>query len=105
MPPSGDTGRPVPAGCRARSAGRVGNVECGALLRIHATGGRGTAGHAVWHPTTNQLIEASGDAWRWLFWVRTGADGWLEPLPLESFGPLPAPTHLRPPVPDRPSPV
>ena len=69
-------------------------------MRIHATGGPAARGHAVWDPNSNQLIEADGDAWRWLYWVRTGADGWPEPLPLETFGSLPAPTRLRPLVTD-----
>jgi len=51
-------------------------------------------GHAVWEPETSHLIEASGDIWRELAWVRPGPDGWPERLPLETFGPLPEPKRL-----------
>ena len=65
------------------------------LLRIHAVSATGAGGHAVWDPRDNHLTEATGDAWRWLAWVRPGPDGWPERLPLETFGPLPEPRRLR----------
>ncbi|HPP47422.1 MAG TPA: hypothetical protein PLF25_07990, partial [Accumulibacter sp.] len=88
-----------PDGTRLLSGGvdgtlRIWDAESGEPLRIHAVAGAGSEGHAVWEPRDNRLIEASGDAWRWLAWVRRGEDGWPERLPLESFGPLPAPQRL-----------
>lgn len=83
---------------------RLWDAESGACLRIHALFGRTLAGqphrrlqggHAVWAPASNHLIEATGDAWRWLKWVRTGEDGWPDPLPLESVGPMPEPKRMR----------
>lgn len=41
----------------------------------------------------NRLVEAGGDAWRWLRWVLPTPGGPL-PLPAEVFGPLPAPKWL-----------
>ena len=83
---------------------RLWDAETGQTLRIHAVfgqtqtaqrQGRPQGGHAVWEPAGNRLIEATGDAWRWLKWVRKGSDGWPEPLPLETFGPMPAPKRMQ----------
>lgn len=92
-----------PDGTRLLSAGadgtlRLWDAHTGGLLRIHAAAPSrspfSASSHAVWEPETNRLIEASGEIWRDLAWVRTGADGWPERLPLETFGPLPAPQRL-----------
>jgi hypothetical protein len=75
------------------------NPETGVLLRRHCVfksgHNGGHEGHAVWDTRANRLIEASGDAWRWLAWVRSGPDGWPERLPVETFGPIPEPRRLK----------
>jgi len=59
------------------------------LVRIFMAGGWSSIDRL-----NNRLVEASGDAWRWLRWVLPTPDGPL-PLPAEVFGPLPAPERLR----------
>ena len=65
---SSDTGQPV--GWRLRTLPR-GNVT-------------------VWDATTQELLGASDEAWRWLGWQVPGSS---ERWPAESFGPLPALTR------------
>lgn len=79
---------------RIASTGRDGtlrlwNIATGTCLRIHAVSGGDQAGYAVWSPTDNQLIEADGDAWRWLAWQDDQCGRW----PLESYGALPIPMN------------
>lgn len=74
---------------------RLWDAFTGEMLRVYAVFGLDQNGHAVWDPRENRLIEACGDAWRWLAWVRPGPDGRPERLPLEIFGPMPAPKRLR----------
>ena len=51
--------------------------------------------HAVYIPGPRseggRILEASGDAWRWLAWRVPTDDGGTELIPAEAFGPLPAP--------------
>ena len=87
----------APDGTRLLSAGadgtlRLWDAATATVLRVHAVQSAPWPGHAaVWEPPTNRLIEWSGDAWRWLHGVATDADGWPDPLPLETFGDLPRP--------------
>ena len=46
------------------------------LVRL---GAFGPGGFAVWNPNDNKLIEARGDAWRWMYWRRRGVEGIDEP--------------------------
>ena len=90
-----------PDGARLLSAGtdgtlRLWDAATGAQIRIHAMQSAPWPGHAVWEPPTNRLVEWSGDAWRWLHWVATDADGWPDPLPLETFGDRPRPGAMPP---------
>lgn len=67
---------------------RLWDSATGDCLRIHASLGDG---HAVWEPGPSRLIEATGDAWRWLRWQGwVEGDGWM-PFPLESLGAVPSP--------------
>jgi hypothetical protein len=52
--------------------------------RVHAMTGAG--GSAVWRPGGAQLIEARGDAWRYLWWRLPGVRGIDALLPLEAAG-------------------
>lgn len=84
-----------PDGSRLLSAGtdrtlRLWDAETGECLRIHAVISGEQAGHAVWSPQENRVIEAGGEAWRWLAWQDEQGGRW----PLETFGPVPAPRHL-----------
>ena len=69
---------------------RLWDADTGEPLRIYAlwrtwrSEGREEDGHAVWDLRTNEVLHAGGDAWRWLRWVATDADGWPDPLPLET---------------------
>jgi WD40 repeat protein/nucleoside phosphorylase/uncharacterized protein YjbI with pentapeptide repeats len=63
---------------------RLWDAVSGKCLRIHAISSAPQAGHAVWSPADNRLIEASGEAWRWLAWQDKQGGRW----PLESFGPV-----------------
>jgi len=81
-----------PDGSRLLSAGddgtlRLWDAETGECLRIHAVIDGEQAGYAVWSPRENRVIEASGEAWRWLAWTDGQGGRW----PLETFGPVPAP--------------
>ena len=76
---------------------RLWDASNGEILRIHAlcssrTGG--PDGHAVWQPSNNRIVEVGGDAWRYLAWQGQAKDGWPTRLPLEIFGPVPAPARL-----------
>ncbi|WP_413206196.1 pentapeptide repeat-containing protein [Rhodospirillum sp. A1_3_36] len=80
-----------PDGRRLLSAGNDGTLklweaETGRLLRVH--GVSETGGHAVWEPEGMRVIEAAGDGRSLLSWVVEGAP---EVLPLEYYGPIPAP--------------
>ena len=82
-----------PDGARIVSGGydtslRLWDADMGACLRIHAIS---RAGHAVWDPRDSTLIEAHGDAWRWLKWRLPGIDGAERLLPLEAVGDVCAP--------------
>ena len=65
------------------NSARIWDVATGACLRIHAFG---PGGFAVWNPNDNKLIEARGDAWRWMYWRRRGVEGIEGLLPLEAAG-------------------
>lgn len=85
-----------PSGARLLSAGddgtlRLWHAETGECLRIHALG---PGGYAVWSPQENRVIEAGGEAWRWLGWLAPDGHGGYDRLPAETFGPLPPPQRL-----------
>ena len=72
-------------GLRIVSAGddstvRVWDSRSGELLRVHAISEHG---HAVWLPQKNELVEVSGDAWRYLAWQFIDKRGEMTRLPLE----------------------
>jgi WD40 repeat protein/nucleoside phosphorylase len=91
----GHTGRVIscawsPDSTRLLSAGydnslRVWDATTGQLLRIHV---QMNNGHAAWEPTSNRILEAKGEIWRYLAWAVTNAKGKTELLPLETFGPV-----------------
>jgi len=81
------------------SAGKDGTVRLwdtasGDCLRITAlcladASGVFGAGYATWEPKTNRIVAVSGDAWRYLAWMRPLPDGLPERIPLETFEPIP----------------
>jgi len=68
---------------------RLWDATTGELLRIHAIQNAPWPGHAVWEPHRNRVISWSGNAWRWLRWLATDANGQPDPLPLETYADLP----------------
>ena len=91
---SGDGGQVVSAG--ADGTVRLWDARTGELLRVTATSPHG---HCVWTLSDNRIIEASGDAWRWMGWLDHDENGMPTRLPLEHFGlvPEPKPKRLMPP--------
>ncbi len=84
----------TPDGSRLLSASndrtlRLWDAASGDCLRVVAMQMAPWPGHAAWDPRSNRVLSAGGDAWRWLRWVATDADGWPDPLPLETYGPIP----------------
>jgi hypothetical protein len=45
--------------------------------------------HAVLDEANGRIVEASGDAWRWIGWPTTNEKGEPVCLPMEWFGPVP----------------
>jgi uncharacterized protein YjbI with pentapeptide repeats len=78
---------------------RLWDAHAGELLRVTATSAHG---HGVWTPSDNRVIEASGDAWRWMGWLDQDENGMPTRLPLEHFGLVPEPKRLL--APGTPSP-
>jgi nucleoside phosphorylase/uncharacterized protein YjbI with pentapeptide repeats len=70
---------------------RLWDARTGELLRVTATSPQG---HCVWTPSDNRIIEASGDAWRWMGWLDHDENGMPTRLPLEHFGLVPEPKRL-----------
>ena len=66
---------PPKGGCLLSASGhgrlRLWDAETGRCLRIHTIRSWPHPGHAVWEPggqAGDRLIEAGGEAWRWLHW-------------------------------------
>jgi uncharacterized protein YjbI with pentapeptide repeats len=70
---------------------RLWDARTGELLRVTATSPQG---HCVWTPSDNRIIEARGDAWRWMGWLDHDENGMPTRLPLEHFGLVPEPKRL-----------
>lgn len=70
---------------------RFWQVATGECLRVHQTVAED---HAVWEPTTGQLVEASDGAWRWLRCVQRDGHCVRDVLPAETFGALQLPVRL-----------
>ena len=71
---------------------RLWDIASGKCLRIAAlctASPGGQAGHAVWEPESDRVIEVAGDAWRYLAWMRPMPHALPERLPLETFGAVP----------------
>jgi hypothetical protein len=62
---------------------RLWDARTGEQMRIHALSDNGWA---VWSPRENRLIEAAGDAWRYLHWRLHDVEGIDALLPLEAVG-------------------
>ena len=52
-------------------------------------------GHATFDCVNHRLVDASGDAWRYLFDLIEDNEGRPATLPWETYGALPAPKLLR----------
>jgi len=73
---------------------RLWDAASGDCLRVTAlckgsADGRVLPGYATWEPATHRVIDVSGEAWRYLAWMRARPDALPERLPLETFGPVP----------------